>query len=227
MSLVTPTKTRVFPYRKVLPVLQLAICLIVIWFVREQVLLDISPAVLSHARAARKTDQQVVVNLPPLTKQQEGELAAKQRRDDYYMNVPVVLDFPNIILQLPYALAMHREWTPAGLVVETWRVVGWPFIGLVFWWVAGRGFEALQAARHGVISPRVHWIEAVSAVILTLSGGLSLIGLVTTTPDDRADLHFMALLAGALLWGALSFVMLVARFRQWRIRRRAAIPSVG
>ena len=211
---------RVFPFRKVLPAAQLAICFVVLWLVRQEVLVGTSQLVLSHTAAARKGNQQIVIDLPTLTQEQERELAAKQRHHQYYMTVPVVLNFPTLILQLPYVIVAKREWTAPGIYVETWRVLSWPSIGLVFWWIAGRGLEALQAARREVICPRVHWIETAAALILTFFGGIGFMGLLTTTPNDRADFHFMALLAGALLWGILGVVVLAGRFRQWRIEKR-------
>jgi Tfp pilus assembly protein PilN len=54
------------------------------------------------------------------------------------------------------------------------------------------------------------------------TGLVTLIGILTTTPDDRSDLQFMTLLAGGLLWGVLATVTITARFLQWRVAKRNA-----
>jgi len=49
------------------------------------------------------------------------------------------------------------------------------------------------------------------------------VGIITSTPDDRRDLQFLALVAGGLLWGILATFTITARIFQWRIRKRGAV----
>jgi di/tricarboxylate transporter len=98
--------------------------------------------------------------------------------------------------------------------------LSWPFAGILFWWCAGRGIEALQGTRRSVVSPRLTWAETGFAVVLLLIGLATLIGIVTSTPDDRRDVQFLALVAGGLLWGILAAITVTARVFQWRILKR-------
>jgi hypothetical protein len=135
----------------------------------------------------------------------------------------LALNFPVLIMQLPYVIASpaKREWAPNGMMTETWREISWPFAGLLFWWSIGRGVEALRSTRKAVISPRVTLVETAFAAVFVCIGVALLIGTVMSTPDDRRDVHFIALMAGGLLWGMLATITIAARIFQWRIRRRA------
>ncbi|MBI3478272.1 MAG: hypothetical protein HY010_21285 [Acidobacteria bacterium] len=132
------------------------------------------------------------------------------------MRVPVVLNFPVVVAQLPYLLIRRREWLPQGMLLGAWRALTWPLAGLIFWWLAGRGIDALLASFRSTVRPRLNWMEVTWASILLLVGAMTLVGILTTTPDDRRDSDFMALLYGGLLWGVLAALTITARFRQWR-----------
>ena len=97
------------------------------------------------------------------------------------------------------------------MMTETWREISWPFAGLPFWWSIGRGVEALRSTRKAVISPPVTLVETVFAAVFVCIGVAVLAGTVMSTPDDRRDVHFIALMAG---------ITIAARIFQWRIRRR-------
>ena len=133
-----------------------------------------------------------------------------------------MLNFPVVIAQLPYNLVTRREWHPQGMVIETWRALFWPLAGLVFWFLTGRGIEALLASLKSNLCPKLNWIEVTWATVLVIVGIVLLIGIWTTTPDDRRDKDFMALLYGGVLWGVLAGLTVTARFRQWRIHKRNA-----
>jgi hypothetical protein len=142
----------------------------------------------------------------------------------------VLLDFPVAVAQVPYILAnpRKREWTPRGMLPEIWRAISWPFAGALFWWCAGRGIEALLAARRSVVYPRLALVETVFAAVLFCIGVAMLVGIITSTPDDRRDLQFLALVAGGLLWGVLATFTVTARIFQWRIHKRGrVVPSLA
>jgi len=107
--------------------------------------------------------------------------------------------------------------------------MSWPFAGLFFWWLSGRSVEALFAARQSVARPRINWAETSLAGILFIIGLATLVGILTSTPDDRRDLQFMAWVAGGLLWGILATATIAARFLQRRIQKRvtAAHSTMG
>jgi hypothetical protein len=58
------------------------------------------------------------------------------------------------------------------------------------------------------------------SLMLSVVGFVAMIGIVTSTPDDRHDFQFLALVAGAILWGILATTTITARFMQWRISMR-------
>jgi len=70
------------------------------------------------------------------------------------------------------------------------------------------------------VSPRLTWVETALAVVLLLIGLGTLVGIATSTPDDRRDVQFLVLIAGGLLWGILAGITVTARVLQWRILKR-------
>jgi hypothetical protein len=143
------------------------------------------------------------------------------------MRVPVVLNFPVAVAQVPFSLITRRVWVPQGMLKESWRALMWPLVGIVFWWLTGRGIEALSASFQRTIHPRLHWMEVTWVVVLFVVGIVTFIGIVTSTPDDRRDKDFMALMYGGLLWGVLAGLTVTSRFRQWRILKSNLVRSGG
>jgi hypothetical protein len=145
------------------------------------------------------------------------------------MAVPVMLNLPVLVVQLPYILASptKREWIPKGMQPEVWRALSWPFAGILFWWWVGRGIEALRAARRTVVGPRMTLAETVFATLLFCIGVISLAGIITSTPDDRRDIQFLMLIAGGILWGILASFVILARFFQRRIAKRNALAAMS
>jgi len=222
---------RSFPFRWVLPSLQLLACFVVLWPVRNRLLVEAVQSIHSYApakaRSERLQDSERVYILPSLTPEQQQELDARVKFAELRMKVPLLLNFPVLVAQLPYILLnpAKREWIPKGMFPATWRALSWPFAGLVFWWFSGRGIEALRAACRAVVHPRVGRMEATLAAVLFCFGLVALIGILTSTPDDRKNVQFLTLVAGAVLWGCLATVTIVARFLQWRIPKRRVTPE--
>jgi hypothetical protein len=218
---------RSFPFRWVLPFAQLAVCVVLLWPVRGNLAFAVKLLINSHPH---ELPGRIVVldpkSLPPLPGipdfQRAAEVATKV--EDIRMAAPLALNIPVLVAQLPYILARpaKREWMPKGMPPDTWRVLSWPFVGIIFWWFLGRSVEALPKARRSVVYPRISRIEAACASILFGTGLVALVGMLTTTPDDRRDVKFMTILAGGLLWGLLATVTIAARFMQWRIAKRNA-----
>ena len=217
--------------RWVLPVANLLVCLVALWPARGHFLSGLMLGRLLRAPAQQKTgrvsEPQRVIDLPDLNPESQREADAVYERAVRHMRVPVVLNFPVAVAQVPYLLVTKREWVPEGVLLESWRALTWPLVGMLFWWLAGRGIEALSASYERTIFPRLYWEEVTWAVVLLVVGIATLIGIVTSTPDDRADKNFMALVYGGLLWGVLAGLIVAARFRQWRIRKSSAVGSGG
>jgi hypothetical protein len=221
---------RSFPFRWVLPSIQLVVCVALLWPVRGRLLFGVEDSVGSYSRPTPKG--KVVLDPKWLVVPTTPEL---QRTDDLAATVadirtkaPLGLNFPVLVAQLPYILVSpaKREWIPKGMFPDTWRALSWPLVGIFFWWFLGRSLEALPTARRSIAHPRISWIETACALILLGTGVVALVGILTSTPDDRRDVHFMTLLAGALLWGILATVTIVARFLQWRVAKRNAAPRL-
>lgn len=210
-----------YQMRWVLPVAQLLLCFVTLWPARGQFLVGLTLGRRLRAPAregtARVSEPQPIIDLPELTPERQREVDAAYERALLSMRVPVVLNFPVAVAQVPYLLATKREWVPEGVLRESWRALIWPLVGTLFWWLTGRGIEALLTSFQRAIHPRLHLIEVTWAVVLLIVGITTFVGIVTSTPDDRADRNFMALMYGGVLWGILAGLTVTARFRQWRI----------
>ena len=145
-----------FPFRRVLPAFQLLICLSFLWPSRH-LLFQLARTIESYAPPkARSTSSPVIdVEVPSLTPEQQEAADRAAKLEDLRLRVPVMLNFPVLIPQLPYILvnSEKREWVPRGMLAEVWRALSWPFAGILFWWCAGRGIEALRAAGKAVVAP--------------------------------------------------------------------------
>ena len=220
-----------YQLRWVLPVAQLLVCLVALWPVRGHFLVGLMFGKLLRASAQQGTGQvsepQRVIDLPELTPERQQQVDALYENELRCMRVPVVLNFPVAVAQVPFSLVTRREWVPQGMLKESWRALMWPLVGTVFWWLTGRGIEALSASFQGTIHPRLHWMEVTWAVVLFVVGIVTFIGIVTSTPDDRRDKDFMALMYGGLLSGVLAGLTVTARFRQWRILKCNLLRSGG
>lgn len=193
---------------------------------RAFLIFEVSRSIESYASTKTLTRSEPVmqITIPPMTKDQQQAADKAVRRDFLRMRVPVLLNFPVILAELPYVIASpdKREWTPRGMLIEEWRALAWPFAGIFFWWCAGRGIEALQGTRRSIVSPRLTWAETGLAIVLLLVGLGTLVGLITSTPDDRRDVQFLVLIGGGLLWGFLAGITLTARSLQWRVLKRSS-----
>jgi hypothetical protein len=220
-----------YQLRWMFPVAQLLVCVVALWPVRGHFLVGLMFGKLLRASAQQGTGQvsepQRVINLPELTPERQREVDASYENELRYMRVPVVLNFPVAVAQVPFSLITRREWVPQGMLKESWRALIWPLVGIMFWWLTGRGIAALSASFQRTVHPRLHWIEVTWAVVLFAVGVVTLIGIVTSTPDDRRDKDFMALMYGGLLWGVLAGLTVTARFRQWRILKSNLVRSGG
>jgi hypothetical protein len=222
---------RGFPFRWVLPFLQLAVCLALLWPVRSFLFFGIAGLMGSHSSwaqsaAGSNSNENYVPSTSPEV-QRDADAASKL--GDMRTKAALALDFPVLVAQLPYILLnpAKREWVPKGMFPDIWRMLSWPFAGMFFWWFWGKDIEALLAARRNLLHPRIGWTETAFAVILFGVGLVSLAGILTSTPDDRRDTQFIALVAGGLMWGVLATVTIAARFLQWRIRKRTELAPAG
>jgi hypothetical protein len=216
-----------FFYRRVLPIAQLLICTIVLWPSRYFVLFQLSQLIQKYVPAsAERQNPPINIEIPTLTSKQLEEADRAARMEQVRMDVPVALNFPVLIAQLPYIVPLRREWVPGGMMRETWRALSWPVIGIFFWWLAGRGADALCAIRKSGVTPRITMAETIFAGLVFGMGVASLVGILTSTPDDRRDIYFLGLIAGGILWGCLAMLTIAARLLQWRLLRKRTAVAV-
>ncbi len=211
-----PMLPKRFPFRWVLPVGQLLLCAVILWPF-------LAPSLPPHKQSSRpNVVENVIVPTPG------GESSANL----FHLRLlaPSALNWPVLVVQLPYVVVDKHEWVPRGMVLELWRAITWPLVGTFFWWIVGRSFEAILATRESQIEPRIRVAEVVVGSVLFCFGLVLLIGILTSTPDDRRDVWFICLIAGGLLWGLLGGFIVVAKFLQRRIARKrleAANPNMS
>jgi hypothetical protein len=111
--------------------------------------------------------------------------------------------------------------TPPGMDVFFWRAATWPVINMVFWWIAGRATEALVSIPYRQLKPRISWAEAIIGFLFIAGGVFLLLGMLFgTTAEERADGALLRAGAGGGLWAFLGALSVIARFRQWRLRKK-------
>jgi hypothetical protein len=203
--------------------MQLLVCLAVLWPERGFLLFELSQnpffaPILKVGLAFNPVLRYAVLPRRTPDEQRSASAASWQIRKA----VPVALNLPVLVAQLPYVVLNpeKRQWVPKGMSFDVWRALSCPFAGMLLWWLAGRGIEALCSALQSMVRPRISWAETLFAGILAAVGIVALVGIVTSTPADRNDFAFVVLTGGALLWGALGTSTVAARLLQWRIAKR-------
>jgi hypothetical protein len=199
------------PFRWILPLAQLAICAALLWPLRGFLLFELQ----GRTREAPTKAQEPVpdIHLPPAGQPQpQPAMSLIELR----VQIPALLNFPCFLLGLA-----RGSMVPAGMFAEFWRAITWPFVGAVFWWIAGRAIEALVAARRRVVSPKIVWAEVLVATLVILLGSMLCIGFALD-PSMREELIYPWRLtaAAAGLWILLGAATIAAVLAQRRIGRR-------
>ena len=218
---------RPIPFRWILPVAQLLLCVAMVWPLRRVFIYEIRASVYDYR--THRPDQPIYLrDLMPY-----GIVITDQgihRIDRLLLRVrgPSLLNFPAGLVDLAYTIGTpeKRSWVPRGMSLWYWRAISWPLVGIVLWWLAGRGIEALVAAFRGIVHPALGYGEAAIGLLLTLFGALVFL-FPLIDHEARAELDFpwgFASLAGAI-WMLLGGAIIAARVMQWRIRRRAAAQT--
>ncbi len=216
---------RRFPFRWMLPLAQLLLCIVILWPIRGALTVQIQQSV--GAYWPPKVQIQKRAGRPLFLGNLKAIPAEEQRAENAYNErqwIPAMLNLPVGLAELPYVILnpAKQEWVPRGMYFQIWRAIMWPLVGMVFWWIAGRGIEALLAARRRITQPYVTWVETAIALFLFTFGALISAGvLLGKLSDSNSDSLFTLLLglAGGL-WTLLGCVTLAARLTQWQIRRQ-------
>jgi hypothetical protein len=207
-------------FRQILPIAQLVLCILLLWPWRTFCILQFRAA--AHARWPTRFERPVFYiseSLEPAPLHEDtGRKLAELR-----LFAPALLNMPCSFVGLAGYAAV-----PNGMLSDFWRSISWPIVGIIFWWIVGRGIDALLAARLHVIAPAITWTETVVASLVTFGAG-SLITALVVDPSVRSDLIFpwrWALLSFAL-WSVLGLVTILARLAQWRIRRQQRFEAAA
>jgi len=151
---------------------------------------------------------------------------------DPRLTTPAALNLPIGFVQVPFVFFSPEkaEWVPDGMLLSEWRALSWPFAGVIFWWLAGRGLEGFSAAagsfRFAIIRPPLHWMEVIVGACLLLLGGAASV-MFATGRNSYGLISDWVFAAGAGLWALLGAIVIVARLLQWRIRVRARIQGIA
>jgi hypothetical protein len=208
------------PFRRVLPITQLVLCALLLWPWRSFYILQFR----SEAHVLWPTRfQQPVYHIA-------DSLALVPPREHALANLGVLrLDMPALLNMPAVFTGVARQGAvPVGFLPDFWRSFSWPFLGIIFWWIVGRGIDALLAARSHVVAPGITWAETVVASLVTLGSAAGITAIIVD-PSVRSDLilPWRWALASFGLWNVLGLVTILARVAQWRIRRQQRFVAAG
>ncbi len=161
------------------------------------------------------------IHLPPRVEQIMALNFFPWVKPDFLLGSVTALNLPGLVIQLPYAMvsSSQREWMPEDVDFRVWRAITLPWLCLPFWWIAGRGIDALTALKHRQLAPRIRWPEVLVGSIWLAGGATILIGFLASPTADK-DTQFTRVGASGGLWAMLGALSVIAGFRQRRLRRR-------
>jgi hypothetical protein len=215
-------QSRSLPYRWILPVAQLLACAVVLWPIRSEFVLEIRAAIRAYspARTLEEKPRYVfpyALDLNLDDPQVQRSLRNAERR----LWTPSMLNLPVMMVDLPYVILnpAKTDWVPEGMDFKRWRAITWPIVGLIFWWIAGRGVEALLSARQSAILPPIGWVETAVGILVLAAG---LVGFIAPLAGGSlgSDSPWVLFGAAGALWTLLGGSTVAARVAQWRIRLR-------
>jgi hypothetical protein len=206
--------SRIIPFRWALPTAQLAVCAVLLWLWSGFLLMQMR--VVAHDHWPTKFAQPVYrlhATLELETPRQERAAELAQLR----VSMPALLNLPGGFLGLATPASV-----PKGMLPEFWRSISWPFVGIIFWWIGGRGLDALVGARRRVLLPAITWIEvALGSLVVVFCGAICMGFLEDASMRDEFFYPWRWAAAACVLWIVLGAVTPAARVVQWRIRRKA------
>jgi len=207
---------RTTPFRWTLPVAELLLCAALVEPFAGFLIFQMRPA----ARADSTKAERPVLDLD-LQRVQTPEEKRAERLSMLRIWIPALLNLPCVFLGLA-----RKELVPNGVFSELWRSFTWPIVGVIFWWIAGRGLEALLAARRRVLSPVITWIEVFISSLICTFCLLLLFGFLLD-PDMRTGVIYpwYLVVPASGLWVLLGATTVAARISQWRIRRQLIVES--
>jgi hypothetical protein len=229
MSLAQPTggsvepadaEYRPFPFRRVHSIAQLLLCVLLLWPYRGWIGWNLFGVIIHSDVPQRRTVINGDIELPM---QPDRAFDQWRRRQDNAMDMVASLNLPGGVMQIIFS-EDHRVWDPGHVDFKVWNAISFPVFALPFWWMAGRGAEALSAARRKLLLPRIGWTATIISFLFIVGGAALAIGFLFSEGPDRADPQLQLLAAGAAMWSVLGSLTVVARLAQWRIKKNALAP---
>jgi len=223
-----PKSQASFALRWLLPIVQLILCVTALWPWRVTLIHQIGRSLGAYrastpslAKASQADGAGASVSAYMYADPQE--LRTQQALESHEW-VPLMLNLPSGLVQLPYVILnpAKEDWRPRGINLRTWRVISWPIIGILFWWCAGRGIEALAAARRRLVNPQITWPETAVAAALFLFCGVTAVSLPLSGHDKSFPLILWILGSGT--WALLAGLTIAARVLQWRLTSQMTMP---
>ena len=219
-----PKSQASFALRWLLPIAQLILCVTALWPWRVTLVHQIGRSLGAYQASTPSVAKATQVegagaSISAYIYADPQELRTLQALESHEW-VPLMLNLPAGLVQLPYVILnpAKEDWRPKGINLRTWRVISWPIIGMLFWWCAGRGIEALIAARRHLVNPKITWPETVVAAVLLLFCGVTAVSLPLSEHDRSFPLILWILGSGT--WTLLAGLTIVARGWQWRLTSR-------
>ena len=218
-----------FALRWLLPTVQLILCLTALWPWRVTLVHQIGRSLGAYRTQnpslpkAAQGDGGVSVSAYMYADPQE---LRRQQGLESHEWVPLMLNLPSGLVQMPYVILNpgNEDWRPRGINLRTWRVISWPIIGILFWWCAGRGIEALIAGRRRLVNPQITWPETVMAVALFLFCGITAVSMPLSGQHDKSFPLILWIL-GSGTWALLAGLTIVARVLQWRLTTQGNVQT--
>ena len=229
-SLHMPKTQSCFAFRWLLPMAQIMVCLTVLWPSRAMLIHQIGSSVRAYRalesslpQAAPADTAGASVSVYVYADAEESRKTQALERDEW---VPMMLNLPSGLVQLPYVILNPSkvDWSPSGINLRAWRVISWPIVGILFWWSAGRGIEALIAGTRRMIGPRITWLETVIAAALFLFCGIAAVSLPLSGYHDR-NFPLILWILGSGTWALLGGLTVAARAMQWRLENQMNLPA--
>lgn len=218
-------ETRALPFRWILPVAQLLLCAAILWPIWPDLGREIHASLRAYGLAPRAVQSDggsgdaVTFDLDITSPEWRRKLRQKEQRE----RIVVALNGLGGIPEVTYAIVSpaHTAWVPSGIFTFSWLVISWPVLGMFFWFLAGRGIEALVSVRKGLARPRIRWWEAILALVILAYGGI-LAGALIVDRESAGALPWRIGVAIGVMWFALGTGILWARVAQWWLKRRGA-----
>jgi hypothetical protein len=225
-----PKSQTSFALRWLLPLVQLILCVTALWPWRVTLVHQIGRSLGAYQTSNSSLPKSAQVDgagasVSAYMYEDPQELRTLRALESHEW-LPLMLNLPAGLVQLPYAILnpAKEDWRPKGINLRTWRVMSWPIIGILFWWCAGRGIEALIAGRRRLVNPQITWPETMMAVVVFLFCGITALSLPLSGQHDR-NFPLILWIVGSGTWALLAGLTIAARVLQWRLTSKMSMPA--